>query len=165
LPAKYYAKAVHVLTPRVYRLARLTNTSEVLLLPGEAKVYVGGDFVGRMRVSLVASGEPFVVGFGVAPQLQVSRRLVQKTRSIQGGNQVFHYEFRIGVRNYRPNLVKLQLWDRRPKPEGETVAVNLVKTTTELSTDAPYQRTARMDNLLRWDLEFPRVRSATRRGT
>jgi hypothetical protein len=30
-----------------------------------------------------------------------------------------------------------------------------VKTSTDLSTDAIYQRTAKNDNLLRWDLEVP----------
>jgi hypothetical protein len=155
LAAEYYAKAVPVLTPRVYRLAKLTNKSDFVLLPGEATVYVGSDFVGRMRLPLVAAGEPFIAGFGVDPQLQVSRRLVNKSRSVQGGNQVFHYEFRIGLRNYRPGPVKVQLWDRLPKPQGEAVAVNLVKTSAELSVEALYQRTARMDNLLRWDLEVP----------
>jgi hypothetical protein len=33
--------------------------------------------------------------------------------------------------------------------------VNLVKTSAELSADSLYQRTARMDNLLRWDVEVP----------
>jgi hypothetical protein len=155
LPAEYYAKAVPVLTPRVYRLAKLTNKSDMVLLPGEATVYVGGDFVGRMRLPLVAAGEPFVAGFGVDPQLQVSRRLLRKARTVQGGNQIFTYKFRIGLRNYRPGPVKVQLWDRLPKPQGESVAVNLVKTSAELSTDALYQRTARMDNMLRWDLEVP----------
>ena len=155
LAADYYAKAVPVLTPRVYRLAKLTNKSDFVILPGEATVYVGGDFVGRMRLPLVAAGEPFIAGFGVDPQLQVSRRLVHKTRSVQGGNQIFDYEFRIGLRNYRPGPVKVQLWDRLPKPQGEAVAVSLVKASSELSTDGLYQRTARMDNLLRWDIDLP----------
>jgi hypothetical protein len=155
LPAEYYAKAVPVLTPRVYRLAKLTNKSDYVLLPGEATVYAGGDFVGRMRLPLVAAGEPFIAGFGVDPQLQVSRRLARKSRSVQGGNHVFTYEFRIGLRNYRSAPVNVQLWDRLPKPQGEAVAVNLVKTSSELSTDALYQRTARMDNMLRWDVAVP----------
>jgi hypothetical protein len=155
LAADYFAKAVPVLTPRVYRLARLTNKSDLVLLPGEATVYVGGDFVGRLRLPLVAAGEPFIAGFGVDPQLQVSRRLVHKARSVQGGNQIFDYEFRLGLRNYRPTSVNLQLWDRLPKPQGEAVAVNLVKASVELSKDAVYQRTARPDNLLRWDIEVP----------
>jgi hypothetical protein len=156
LPAECYAKAVPVLTPRVYRLAKLTNKSDFVLLAGEATVYVSGDFVGRMRLPLVAAGEPFIAGFGVDPQLQVSRRLVRKSRSVQGGNQIFEYEFRIGLRNYRSSAVKLQLWDRLPKPQGEAVAVNLVKTSAELSNDPAYQRTARTDNLLRWDIDVPK---------
>jgi hypothetical protein len=155
LPAEYYAKAVPVLTPRVYRLAKLTNKSEFVLLPGEATVYAGGGFVGRMRLPLVAAGEPFIAGFGVDPALQVSRRLARKSRSIQGGNHVFTYEFRIGLRNYRSGPVTIQLWDRLPKPQGEAVAVNLVSTSSQLSPDALYQRTARMDNLLRWDVVVP----------
>jgi hypothetical protein len=155
LPAEYYAKAVPVLTPRVYRLAKLTNTSDFVLLSGEATVHIGSHFVGRMRLPLVAAGEPFIAGFGVDPQLQVSRRLVHKSRSVQGGNQIFNYDFRIGLRNYRSAPIKVQLWDRLPKPQGEAVAVNLVRTSSELSTDASYQRTARMDNLLRWDIPVP----------
>ena len=155
LPAEYYAKAVPVMTPRVYRLAKLTSKSDVVLLPGEATVYVGSDFVGRMRLPMVAAGEPFVAGFGVDPQLQVSRRLVRKSRSVQGGNQLFDYEFRIGLRNYRANAVKVQLWDRLPKPDGEAVAVNLVKTSAKLSKDASYQRTSRTDNLLLWEIQVP----------
>ena len=90
LPAEYYAKAVPVLTPRVYRLAKLTNKSDLVLLPGEATVYVGGDFVGRMRLPLVAAGEPFIAGFGVDPQLQVSRRLIRKARIGAGGQPDLH---------------------------------------------------------------------------
>ena len=155
LPAAYFAQATPVLTPRVYRLARLTNTSDRVLLPGEATVYVGSEFVGRMKLPLVASGEPFTVGFGVDPQVQVSRRLVRKNRTIQGGNQVFTYEFRINLRNYRPAPVEVQLWDRLPTPEAEAVVVTLDRTSSELSADPLYLRTGRADNLLRWDLTVP----------
>lgn len=101
LAADYFAKSTPVLTSRIYRLAKLTNQSDLVLLPGEATVYVGSDFVGRMNLPLMAAGEPFIAGFGVDPHLQVSRHLVHKGRSVQGGNQVFDYEFRLGLRNYR----------------------------------------------------------------
>ena len=127
-----------------------------MLLPGEATVYVGNDFVGRTSLPLVAAGEPFLAGFGVDPQVQVSRRLIQKSRRrCRGATRSSTYEFRIGLRNYRDRPVKVQLWDRLPKPQGEAVAVNFVKTSHELSTDALYQRTARLDNLLRWDITVP----------
>src|SRR5262249_2801885 len=43
----YYYKAVPVLTSHVYRLADLTNKSNYVLLPGEATMYIGTDFVGQ----------------------------------------------------------------------------------------------------------------------
>ncbi len=152
---EYFAKAVPVLSPRVYRLAKLTNTGDSVLLPGEATMYVGSDFVGRMSLPQVAVGEPFTVGFGVDPQLQIGRRLVEKSRAIQGGNQVYSYRFRIVVRNFKSTPVNLQLWDRMPWTESSAVAVNLIDVRPDLSADAPYVRLMRPDNLLRWDLTVP----------
>jgi hypothetical protein len=155
MKAEFFAKAVPVLSPRVYRMAKLANSGESVLLPGEATMYVGSDFVGRMTMPLVAVGEPFTVGFGVDPQLQVGRRLVKKSRSIQGGNQVHDYEFRITLRSFKKVPVQFQVWDRLPKADAENVAVSLSTTTTNLSTDTIYERTARADNILRWDVSVP----------
>jgi hypothetical protein len=152
---EFFAKAVPVLSPRVYRLARLTNNGDSVLLPGEATMYVGPDFVGRMALPQVAVGEPFTVGFGVDPQLQVGRRLVAKSQAVQGGNQVQSFEFRIVVRNFKSTPVALQVWDRLPHPKSTDVAVNLASTSPDLSPDALYRRAQRPDNLLRWDLDVP----------
>jgi len=115
-------------------------------------MYVGKDFVGRMSLPLVAIGEQFTAGFGVDPQLQVTRTLVDKTRTLQGANQVYAYAYRLRVSSYKSTAVKLQLWDRLPKADAEAVGVTLVKTSPELSPDTAYQRDERPDNLLRWDL-------------
>jgi hypothetical protein len=152
LAPEYFYKAVPVLTPHVYRQATLTNKSEYVLLPGEATMYVGKDFVGRMTLPLVAIGEQFVAGFGVDPQLQVARTMVNKTRTLQGANQVYAYDYRLRVSSYKTTPVKLQLWDRLPKADAEAVGVSLIKTSPELSQDPGYTRDERPDNLLRWDL-------------
>ena len=150
----YFYKAVPVLTPHVYRQANLTNKSKYVLLPGEATMYNGTDFVGRMNLPLVAIGEQFTVGFGTEPQLQVHRQMMDKSRTMQGGNQVLKYEYRILVSSYKPEKVKLQVWDRLPQAENETMGVTLVKTSPEVSKDALYLREDRPHNLLRWDLDL-----------
>src|SRR5205085_1187291 len=103
----YFYKAVPVLTSHVYRLANLTNKSDYVLLPGEATMYLGTDFVGRANLPLVAIGEQFTAGFGVDPQLQVQRQMTDKTRATQGDNQVLKFEYRILVSSYKPQPVKL----------------------------------------------------------
>ena len=115
-------------------------------------MYVGSDFVGRMTLPQVAVGEQFTVGFGVDPQLQIGRRLVKKSRAIQGGNQVHNYEFQMVVRNFGANPVKLQVWDRLPRVETEAVAVSLADVKPALSDDVLYNRIQKPENLLRWDL-------------
>jgi hypothetical protein len=150
---EYFYKAVPVLTPHVYRQANLTNNSKYVLLPGEATMYNGTDFVGRMNLPLVAVGEQFTVGFGTEPQLQINRQMVDKSRTMQGGNQVLKFEYRMLVSSYKPDKVKLQIWDRLPQAENETLNVTLVKATPEISKDPLYQREDRSHNLLRWDVD------------
>jgi hypothetical protein len=148
----YFYKAVPILTPHVYRLANLTNKSDYVLLAGEATMYIGTDFVGRASLPLVAIGEQFTAGFGVDPQLQVQRQLIDKSKSMQGDNQVLRFEYRILVSSYKAAPVQMQVWDRLPHTDTEAVAVNLVKAKPEISGDALYVRESKPHNLLRWDL-------------
>jgi len=152
LAPDYYYKAVPILTTHVYRQADLINKSEHVLLPGEATMYIGTDFVGRMDLPLVAIGEEFTAGFGVDPQLQVEREMLDKQKSQQGGNQVLKYEYRILVSSYKSKPVKVQVWDRLPKTEQETVNVTVLKATPEVCADPVYMRQQKPHNLLRWDL-------------
>jgi uncharacterized protein (TIGR02231 family) len=153
LEPDYFYKAVPVLTPHVYRQARLVNKSKYVLLPGEATMYHGADFVGRMALPLVAIGEQFTVGFGAEPQLQVQRQLVERTRTMQAGNQILRYEYRILITSYKGEKVKVQVWDRLPHAEKEAMGVTLVKATPALCKDPVYEREERPNNLLRWDVE------------
>ena len=153
LTPRFYYKAVPVLTPNVYRIADLVNTSELVLLPGEATMYLGGDFVGQAKLPLVAVGKPFTVGFGADPQLQVARTLVDKTRTTQGGNQVLTFKYRISVSSYKKDPVPVQVWDRVPHAEAAmTIAVNVVSPKPELSADPLYLRDDKPKGLLRWDV-------------
>lgn len=153
LAPDYFYKTVPILSPHVYRLANLTNTSDHVLLAGEATMYQGGDFVGRMNLPLVAIGESFTAGFGVDPQLQVERQLVNKSRTLQGGNQVHVYDYRIRMSSFKSAPVTVQVWDRLPRAEAESVGVSLTKGEAELSKDAAYLRAERPQNLLRWDVQ------------
>jgi uncharacterized protein (TIGR02231 family) len=150
---EYFYKTVPALAAHVYRQANLINKSKYVLLPGEATMYQGTDFVGRMNLPLVAIGEQCTVGFGVDPQLQVQRVMMDKNRTTEGGNQVLKFDYRILVSSYKSQPVTVQVWDRLPLAEKEAVGVNLLKTAPELSKDALYVRENRPQNLLRWDLK------------
>jgi hypothetical protein len=88
----------------------------------------------------------------VDPQLQVTRQIVNRAHTTQGGNQMLRYEYRILVNNFKNEKAKLQVWDRLPRPETDAITVSIVKSTPELSKDPLYLRTGRPQNLLRWDV-------------
>lgn len=154
LAPKFYHKAVPVLTPHVYRLADLTNSTDMILLPGEATMYLDSDFVGQTTLPLVAVGKPFTVGFGADPQLQVTRKLVDKTRTTQGGNQVLTFKYKILLSSYKTAATEVQVWDRMPHAEAaQTIATSVAKVDPELSKDPLYVRDEKPKNLLRWDVK------------
>src|SRR5262249_16668012 len=135
------------------RLANLFNKSKHVLLPGEATLYDGTDFVGQMNLPLVAIGERFTVGFGVDPQLQVQRQMVGQTRSTQGGNVVVNSQFAVRLSSYKAEPVKVQVWERLPHAQSDTAGVSLTRTSHDLNKeDDQYVREQRPTNLLRWDL-------------
>jgi len=116
-------------------------------------MYTGTDFVGRMQLPLVAVGESFTVGLGTEPQLQVSRQMMSRDRTMQGGNQILKFDYRILISSYKTEKVKVQVWDRLPTGENEQLGVTLVKVSPELCKDPVYEREEKANNLLRWDLE------------
>jgi hypothetical protein len=79
---------------------------------------------------------------------------MDKSRAIAGGNQVLKYEYRILASSYKAEPVNLQVWDRLPSAETETMGVNVVKSEPEISTDPVYLREEKTHNLLRWDLKL-----------
>jgi hypothetical protein len=153
LAPKFYYKALPALTQQVFRQADLVNTTEQVLLPGEATMYLGGDFVGQAKLPLVPVGTPFTVGFGADPQLSASRKLVDKTRDVKGGNQVLTFKYRLLLSSYKPGPVPVQVWDRMPHAEAvNAITISLTKAEPKLSEDALYLRDDRPRNLLRWDV-------------
>ena len=157
-PTVFY-KAVPVLTPNVYRVADLANDGgdARVILPGPCGVYLGGDFVGRTSLPLVAVGRPFSVGLGIDPQLAVTRELVSRDSDVRGGNQVRRVEYLLRIENFKDAAVPVRLFDRLPTgPEGEeanALGVELVTNTGDLSDDADYERDERPAGILRWDLD------------
>lgn len=152
LSPEFYYKSVPLITTQVYRLADFVNKTDRVILPGDATMYIGSDFVGQMNVPLVAIGEQFTVGFGIDPQLQVTRQLVNRAQSTQGGNQTLRYDYRTLVNNFKNEAVKMQVWDRLPRPETDAITVSVLKSAPELSEDPLYLRGPRTQNLLRWDV-------------
>jgi uncharacterized protein (TIGR02231 family) len=152
LTPDFYYKAVPLITTQVYRLADFVNKTERVILPGDATMYIGNDFVGQMTLPLVAANESFTVGFGVDPQIQATRQIVNRGQTTQGGNQTLSFKYRTLINNFKNEKVKLQVFDRLPRPENDSITVSILSSKPEISKDRAYLRGPRTQNILRWDV-------------
>jgi len=155
LKSSLYHVATPVLTSYVYREAELLNDSKSDLLEGPLTVYLDGRFVGRSEIPTVARGQNFVVGLGADSQLRSSRKLVDRSKRINGGNRETTLEYKLIVENYKEEPAKIRVVDRMPNVGDESkIRVTLDGSVEDkLSTDGVYVRTMLPQGILRWDTE------------
>jgi len=155
MEAEFYKVVTPVLTEYAYDEARVLNTSNLVLLAGPASAFVGGQFMGHGQVPTVAAGEGFTMGFGIDSSLRASRQLVERKESIQGGNRVVDFTYRLSVENFGEVPAAVRLMDRLPVARAADVKVTLGATDVEPSRDREYRKTGRPAGILRWDTEVP----------
>jgi hypothetical protein len=156
LQATLYYVANPVLTNYVYREADVLNTSPVDLLSGPVSVYLGGKFVGKTEIPTVARGQAFVVGFGIDPQLRANRELVEKTESVQGGNEEQELNYRVTLENFKGEDATVRVYDRIPTSDDSMeLRVTLGEVSQPISAAPLYVREERPRGILRWDVDVP----------
>lgn len=155
LPMKgqFYKLATPVLTSYVYDEARIKNGSKMVLLAGPVSSFVDGQFVGHGSIPTVARGQSFTAGFGIDSSLRAGRELLEREETVQGGNRVATFTYRLSVENFGGAPAAVRLLDRLPKAKGKDLKVTLLPLEVKLSKDRGYLKTQRKQDILRWDLE------------
>jgi len=155
LKSEFYKVATPVLTSYVYEEAAVTNESEMVLLAGPVATYLAGQFVGHGTIPTVSVGQGFTAGFGIDSSLRAARELVERKETIQGGNRVVDFTYRLALENFGTVPAVVRLLDRLPVGEKSDIKITFNDTGRELSDDATYQHTRRKKGILRWEVEVP----------
>ena len=161
-PTELTKVATPVLTPNIFNQARITNGGDLVLLSGPYAAYLNGEFVGHGRVPTVSAGESFIAGFGIDSSLRAARELVERTESIEGGNRVIEFTYRLTMENFGRDAATLRLADRVPQPKGKDIKMTLLTTGRELTKDPAYEQSERKLGILKWDVPVPPGSSGTK---
>jgi uncharacterized protein (TIGR02231 family) len=121
---------IPVLAPEAYQRATVTNTSQELLLPGQARVFRGGAYIGETRLDTVAAGEEFELQLGVDDQIRVERKLLrrQASRAMLGVSRTVDIGYEITVANHRPEQARITVKDHFPVATDGEIKVRLRET-------------------------------------
>jgi uncharacterized protein (TIGR02231 family) len=121
---------VPVLAPEAYLRATVTN-GPLLLLPGQARIFHGPQFVGETHLDSVAPGEEFEVQLGVDDQIKVERKLRRRTTSkaVLGSTRTVDIGYEIAVENHRDRKAAVSVHDHIPVSTDGDIKVRARETT------------------------------------
>ncbi len=119
--------AVPVLALEAYLRATVTNGSKLLLLPGQARVFHDGQFVGQTTMQTVAAGEEFELQLGVDDQVRVERELRRRatSKAVLGGSRTIEVGYEITVHNHRSGQARVSVHDHIPVSTDGDIKVRL----------------------------------------
>ncbi|HET9079118.1 MAG TPA: DUF4139 domain-containing protein [Trebonia sp.] len=135
--AKLDYLTVPVLAPEAYLRATVAN-GQLLLLPGQARVFHGPQFVGETRLDSVAPGEQFEVQLGVDDQVKVERKLRRRTtgKAVLGSTRIVDIAYEITVENHRDREATVSVHDHLPvSTDGDIKVKPREVTPAPVSTD------------------------------
>jgi uncharacterized protein (TIGR02231 family) len=133
LDARLDHLAVPALAAEAYLRATVVNDSKLLLLPGPARVFHEGQFVGETVIETVAAGEEFELQLGVDDQLRVERELRRRkaSKTVLGGNRTLDLGYEITIENHRTGQARVSVHDQIPLSTDAEIKVRLRDTSRD----------------------------------
>ncbi len=127
LPCTFDYVSAPVIEPNVHQRARITNTTERVLLPGESSIFLSGEYVGTTRIKLTAPNEQFKLFLGIDDAIKVKReqleRGVEKGALLQSDLRRTTYAYRITIHNYSSFAHSIVVRDQLPVSQHERIKV------------------------------------------
>ena len=160
--------------PRVEAAAFLTakavNETGFPLLPGDAGVYVGDEFVGRAPLPFTPAGGEIELAFGQDERIEIDRKVLERkheTAGLVSKDDVYRYRVRVAVKNRYAAPAAVKLLELVPVARDEKIKVEVLEGTTAATREDPERPGVRVYELalgpreekvveLRYRVRFPR---------
>jgi uncharacterized protein (TIGR02231 family) len=129
LPCTFDYVSAPLLDEQVHLRATIVNTTERVLLSGDASIFLSSEYVGTTNVKTTAQSEKFKVFLGIDDGIKVKRELiernVEKGNALQGNIRRITNAYRITVHNYASAPRRVVIRDHLPVSQHERVKVKV----------------------------------------
>jgi uncharacterized protein (TIGR02231 family) len=126
-------QSIPLMSPHVFRRAKLSNPAGAPLLAGPVSCFREGAYVGDGRVNRIAGGQSFSQHFGSEGRIRVRKEEIDDHSGSAGSfskNLKLEKAFRITVESVLPDSVPFELVDRIPVSAVPGIEINLGDETT-----------------------------------
>ena len=134
-------------------LTTLRNETSQLIGAAPVSLFVDGTMTGRTSIEDIRPGAPFIITWGIRPNLQIDRELLERRSErtgLLGGGQRTTLRYRTTIRNLDQEPLELILEDRLPSTLSDDISVRGLEFTQpiEASEGEPEDR-------ITWRLQIP----------
>ncbi|MFO1070117.1 MAG: mucoidy inhibitor MuiA family protein [Geminicoccaceae bacterium] len=140
LPVTLAVRATPRLLPGAFLFGETVYPGPEPLLPGPLAIYRDGAYVGTSHIAGFLPGETVRVPFGIDDRVSVDYRLETGGRSTEGvfsKDRRVERHYRIDVANRHDTAIPVTIVDQIPVPQDERISVQLLPTTTAVTTTDP----------------------------
>jgi len=129
LPCAFDYVSAPVIEEAVHVRATIVNTTERVLLSGDASIFLRGEYVGTTNVKTTAPAEKFKIFLGIDDGIKVKRELIERSvdkgSPLQGNMRRIIYAYRLTVHNYAAAPRRVVIRDHLPVSQHERVKVKV----------------------------------------
>lgn len=130
IPAMFEYYALPKIQEVAYLKGKLKNSTDYVLLAGEANTYVGGEFTGHTYLQTIAPEESTEISFGTDERVKVKRELV-KTFVSSGGflskREKKELVYKTSIENFHSREISIKLIEQIPVSQHKDVEVKVTK--------------------------------------
>jgi len=130
IPAMFEYYALPKIQEVAYLKGKLKNSTDYVLLAGEANTYVGGEFTGHTYLQTIAPEESTEISFGTDERVKVKRELV-KTFVSSGGflskREKKELVYKTTIENFHSCEISIKLIEQIPVSQHKDVEVKVTK--------------------------------------
>ena len=121
----------YVTSPRLvsaaYRRVKAINESQYMLLPGQAQLFEGDDYIGKTRIERITPGQEIELYFGVDDRIFIERELVKREtdKKLLGDQRRIRFAYELKLENHTGESQSILVWDQIPVSRHESIKVKL----------------------------------------
>jgi uncharacterized protein (TIGR02231 family) len=125
----------------VYQRTKLKNTIPFALARGPVDVYVDGLYHQQFQLPFTSNGKPIQINTGYNYDVQVSRRVNNKTgkSGLLGGKKEYKRTITNTVTNWSQDKVKLRVYEQSPKSEMDEIEVESKPSPAKFTADKEFE--------------------------
>lgn len=148
----------------VWLRGRTVNSSPWTLLPGQAAVYFGADYLGTSQLAAVQPGAEFTLHLGLDPALSVERSVLEDVVLEPGmfSSKATHKEsFRVRIENHGAAVVRADgsalvfVREALPRASDERIEVELSSPKNRPLAEARWTKEREEQGIVTWVLAAP----------